>query len=105
MVLWRIITWTVLQDKIEKHDQVWKKFMKKLLPYSPEKQSTYFKIRNGKRVKRGVITKDYENLAEWETSIHLYDDDEETSQLFKEWYSCHDQSSFHLEFWEVIPSE
>jgi hypothetical protein len=103
MVLWRMNTWTVLQDKVEQHDHVWKKLMKKLQPYAPEKQWTYFQIRNGKRVKRGLITKGYQDLAEWEASIHAYDSDEEIRQLFQEWYACHDQSSFHLEFWEEIP--
>ena len=104
MVLWRIVTWTVFQDKIEKHDEVWKKLMKKLQPYSPEKQSTYFTIRNdGAHVKRCLITKEYDNFTEWEASIHLYDDDEEISQLFREWNSCYDRSSRKVAFWEVIP--
>ena len=104
MVLWRINQWTVLQDKIEKHDEVYKKLIKKVQPYSQGKQLTFFRIRiDGLRVKRGYITQGFEDFADWETHIHSYDEDEDMRHLFREWFSCIDQSSFQVAFWEEIP--
>jgi hypothetical protein len=106
MVMWRINTWTVFQDKIEEHDATFIELIKKVQPYDPDREFSFFKIRiDATRVKRGMITKEYDNFAEWETSIHEYDDDEEVKQLFNKWYTCFDQSTFQVAFWNIIPVE
>jgi len=58
MVMWRINTWTVFQDKIEEHDATFIELIKKVRPYDPDRDWSFFKTRlDATRVKRGMITK------------------------------------------------
>jgi predicted HNH restriction endonuclease len=97
MGLWYVESWTISKGDIEKHEEIFKKWVQHQSSLI-EKEGMYFRRRFGPGGGRVVMTK-FESFTDFDEAFEILNNDEKNIELRDEWASKINTESWKGEFW------